>query len=362
MAAPATPTSGTAPPSTANTSISHSTVNGLGSASVASASAAFPSASSSNDIFVVGEKALCYHGPLVYEAKILQTADFEEPAPLTGVVGMHYFVHYKGWKRTWDEWVPASRLLKMNEQNLAHQKALQNSHQSIVGAAGGPGSHHKAGGGGGHKASGAAAAAGRKDARGTKRGRDEDDPARKTEMKLIVPEVLKQILVNDWEYVTKENKLVDVPTKITVLEILEGFSKYIMEMDPKPAHLREPEKLIDTITSGLQTYFDKSLGTNLLYRFERPQYAQIRKQYWTGQDVVIGTEKEMSSIYGAEHLLRMLVSLPTMVAQSSLDKGSLDLIRDYTNELIQYMAQERDRIFQKEYIYPGSMYSNVSRS
>jgi mortality factor 4-like protein 1 len=89
--------------------------------------------------------------------------------------------------------------------------------------------------------------------------------------------------------------------------------------------LREPEKLIDTITSGLQTYFDKSLGTNLLYRFERPQvrefyeekqaslihitnqYAQIRKQFWTGQDVVIGiTEKEMSSIYGAEHLLRML--------------------------------------------------------
>lgn len=117
-----------------------------------------------------------------------------------------------------------------------------------------------------------------------------------------------------------------------------------MEMDPKPAQcvlvqqgfernsyswtissLREPEKLIDTITSGLQTYFDKALGTNLLYRFERPQvcyyhslrqatslngheqYAQIRKQFWTGQDVVIGiTEKEMSSIYGAEHLLRML--------------------------------------------------------
>jgi hypothetical protein len=33
----------------------------------------------------------------------------------------------------------------------------------------------------------------------------------------------------------------------------------------------------------------------------------------------------------------MIVSLPTMVAQSSLDKGSLDLIRDYTNELIQYV-------------------------
>lgn len=35
----------------------------------------------------------------------------------------------------------------------------------------------------------------------------QDDPARKTEMKLVVPEVLKQILVNDWENVTKENKV-----------------------------------------------------------------------------------------------------------------------------------------------------------
>lgn len=53
-------------------------------------------------------------------------------------------------------------------------------------------------------------------------------------------------------------------------------------------------------------YFDRSLGANLLYRFERPQYAGIRKQYVTGPNVVIGQEKDMSAIYGAEHLLRML--------------------------------------------------------
>jgi mortality factor 4-like protein 1 len=44
----------------------------------------------------------------------------------------------------------------------------------------------------------------------------------------------------------------------------------------------------------------------LLYRFERPQYAEIRKKYVTGPNVVVGQEKEMSAIYGAEHLLRML--------------------------------------------------------
>lgn len=70
--------------------------------------------------------------------------------------------------------------------------------------------------------------------------------------------------------------------------------------------LREPKVLLPTIIAGLQTYFDRALGANLLYRFERPQYADIRRQYITGPKVIIGQEKEMSSIYGAEHLLRML--------------------------------------------------------
>ena len=70
--------------------------------------------------------------------------------------------------------------------------------------------------------------------------------------------------------------------------------------------LYKPSLVLSTIIAGLQVYFDRSLGSTLLYRFERPQYAEIRKQYVTGPKIVVGTEKEMSAIYGAEHLLRML--------------------------------------------------------
>lgn len=117
--------------------------------------------------------------------------------------------------------------------------------------------------------------------------------------------------------------------------------------------LREPELVLPTIISGLQVYFDRSLGANLLYRFERPQYAEIRKQYVTGPKVLVGKEKDMSAIYGAEHLLRMLgeilsawryqrqliiynnlVSLPQMVASSTMDAESIGLVRDYVNELM----------------------------
>jgi hypothetical protein len=64
--------------------------------------------------------------------------------------------------------------------------------------------------------------------------------------------------------------------------------------------------LLPTIISGLVLYFERSLGANLLYRFERPQLADVKKKYRTGQEVKPGQEKEVSAVYGAEHLLRLL--------------------------------------------------------
>lgn len=47
----------------------------------------------------------------------------------------------------------------------------------------------------------------RKEGRGTKRGRDEDDFTKKPDMKLNVPEILKVLLVDDWEAITKNNQV-----------------------------------------------------------------------------------------------------------------------------------------------------------
>ena len=50
--------------------------------------------------FIVNERVLCYHGPLIYEAKVLKVDNWDETTTQTGVVGPHYYVHYKGWKQT----------------------------------------------------------------------------------------------------------------------------------------------------------------------------------------------------------------------------------------------------------------------
>jgi len=179
-------------------------------------------------------------------------------------------------------------------------------------------------------------------------------------MKLNMPEVLKVLLVDDWQAVTKHNQLVTLPRSPNVVQLLAEFAEYIKTT--KPPYLKEPTLIIQTVISGLQIYFDRALGTNLLYRFERAQYAQVRHDYWTGPKVIIGTEKEMCLIYGAEHLLRMLVSLPQMIAHSSLDAESVNILRDYANELLVYMVKEKDRIFLREYESTAIAYQNVSRS
>ena len=77
----------------------------------------------------------------------------------------------------WDEWVPPDRLLKLTEANLATQKTLQ---QGLPGTTGhgsggvgrGPGRGPGVVGLGG-QGSKEGATSGRKDPRGTKRGREE---------------------------------------------------------------------------------------------------------------------------------------------------------------------------------------------
>jgi len=97
---------------------------------------------------------------------------------------------------------------------------------------------------------------------------------------------------------------------------------------------RQATQVIHTLILGLQTYFDRALGSILLYRFERAQYAEIRKQFVTGQHVKPGDNRTMSTIYGAEHLARLLVKLPEMVAHTTMDDASVALLREYVEELM----------------------------
>ena len=69
-----------------------------------------------------GEKILCFHGPLIYEAKI-QSVETQNGIP-------KYFIHYRGWNKNWDEWVPEARMMKFCDKNVEIQKDLCLAHEA----------------------------------------------------------------------------------------------------------------------------------------------------------------------------------------------------------------------------------------
>ena len=71
--------------------------------------------------FQEGERVLCFHGPLLYEAKCVKVAIKDKQ--------VKYFIHYSGWNKNWDEWLPESRVLKYVDTNLQKQRELQKANQ-----------------------------------------------------------------------------------------------------------------------------------------------------------------------------------------------------------------------------------------
>jgi mortality factor 4-like protein 1 len=67
----------------------------------------------------------------------------------------------------------------------------------------------------------------------------------------------------------------------------------------------EKAELNTGVLSALQLFFDESVGSLLLYRFERPQYKQIIESE--------GAEKALSQIYGPHHLLRLFCKISLLV-------------------------------------------------
>lgn len=215
-------------------------------------------------------------------------------------------------------------------------------------------------------------------------------------MKLEVPEVLKVRLVDEWEDVTKSSRLVPLPRTPSVQAILAEFKEWLPTVVPNSKQ-RTLATVLPVIVAGIQLYFDKSLGeypgssllvlsltwllgANLLYRFERAQYADIRRRFVNGPAVMVGEPKDMSAIYGAEHLLRLigmstldtrfivrsltqlLVNLPAMIAQTTMDAESVALLKEYVEYLLQYLVQERARLFLTEYEHASPHYQNLSRA
>lgn len=89
-------------------------------------------------------------------------------------------------------------------------------------------------------------------------------------------------------------------------DILAAYRQHYMTVK-REGKAGRPPAVLDEILDGLALYFNKSLGNNLLYRFERAQYTQMRKEMASSPKSNGSDEQELDAakVYGAEHLLRL---------------------------------------------------------
>jgi mortality factor 4-like protein 1 len=265
--------------------------------------------------FSENERVLCYHGPLLYEAKVTKV-QVKEKIP-------NFLVHYAGWSRSWDEWVVEPRILKWNETNLQKQKELQMVHPDK------------------RRPKKRERARREPETGRRKRGRHDiqesstRDPTPEREVKVEIPEELKKWLADDWDLVTRQKQLVRLPKRQTVGDILEQYASHVTANEPEkgsPGQIQE-------VCAGVKEYFNAMLGAQLLYKFERPQYADILE---------VHRDTPMAEIYGVEHLLRLFVRIGPMLSFTVMEGESVSLLLSHMHDFLKYVAANQE-MFTVEY-------------
>ncbi|XP_054707348.1 mortality factor 4-like protein 1 [Uloborus diversus] len=308
--------------------------------------------------FTEGEKVLCFHGPLLYEAKCIKSQVKEK--------AVKYFIHYSGWNKNWDEWVPESRVLKYNEANMQKQKELDAAH--------GKGKKMKAVKGGTKKESTDREASAlplqeknqkqksikevssekkkrpvpetegttpatssvpetptdlqrKKRTRAEQNVETEEEYLQKIEIKIKMPEELKHWLVDDWNLVVQQKKLVQLPARVSVESIISDYIK--QKMCVKGMTLNK-ETAITEATNGIRDYFNAMINKQLLYGIEKQQFQELSSQH---------PDKYPSHYYGAIHLLRLFTRIGGALAYTPLDEDGANLLSSHLYDFLKYVSK-----------------------
>lgn len=73
-----------------------------------------------------------------------------------------------------------------------------------------------------------------------------------------------------------------------------------------------------------------------MYRFERQQYSEL-----------LLSQKDVSpcDVYGAEHLLRLFVQMPSIIAHTSMDGDSVSILRDHFLKFLLFIEKDKETYF-----------------
>uniref|UniRef100_A0A8C2UX59 MRG domain-containing protein n=1 Tax=Chinchilla lanigera TaxID=34839 RepID=A0A8C2UX59_CHILA len=135
------------------------------------------------------------------------------------------------------------------------------------------------------------------------------DPTVENEETFMNRAELKPWLIDDWDLITGQKQPFYLPAKKNVDSTLEDYYA------------------VNEVVARIKEHFNVMQGTQLLYKFERQQYAEIL------------------AVYGAPHLLRLSVRTGAMLAYTPLDEKSLALLLNYLHDCLKYLAKNSATLF-----------------
>jgi len=329
-----------------------------------------------------GEKILCFHGPLIYEAKI-QMVEIQNGMP-------KYFIHYHGWNKNWDEWVPEARMLKFTEKNTTIQKDLVRAHEEKINEKRRRSLKRRADEEPEletpksysvrpehvfvvPKAPSPVPRARRKAGLRPQRrvvtknysiGEEDEDEAEsedkrkkskveslkppdntveskelynsKVEIRIKIPDELKSFIVDDWEQITRNKATCVLPAKLTVDQLLDNYKRARTSNKTETASKNNREDAISEVITGIREYFNVMLPTQLLFKSEKLQFQQLKQS-----DASMIPMKT----YGAPHLLRLFTKLGAALAYTPLAEKSIAILLFYVNDILNYIKKNSSLIF-----------------
>jgi mortality factor 4-like protein 1 len=272
------------------------------------------------------------HGPLIYEAKVLAIKSDKQET--------HLFVHYSKWNKKWDTWVNASTVLE--DIPATHEKARKliakvklakeqkkrritpkedSDDEALV-----------------------------KDQDGSSKSKrrsssadpsvepeEDEDSGKSQKVCLKIPGQIKKELIHDWENITKNKRIATLPRPCgTVREILSDFLKAKIK-----GNLESSQQFTE-LCQGITVYFDRALPFVLLYNQERAQYEERLAE--AGKRELVPSE-----VYGAEHLSRLFVKFPELLAHTQLSTTELGQLQPKLADFLKWFAKNL-KYFGKQYV------------
>jgi len=161
---------------------------------------------------------------------------------------------------------------------------------------------------------------------------------RKFGEEIVIPlsDELKAVLVDDFDYIGRQRKLLHVPSRYTVDDLINAYYQARKEVEG----VTEEQLLgAEEVCRGLKDYFNSTLGSQLLYKFERVQYSDTLKD---------NPGVPMAQLYGPVHLLRLLTKLGPMLSAADIDAGAMDTLLGHVTDFTGYMHKHRETLYQIE--------------